>query len=107
MSMKSVISAVMLLSTMVVPALADDYWNTPARADPPRPEQRPLFGGAVAGPSGSTYGAGAVATARKDASNAANAVTRTDALSDSSVPPFSTNPHMYDYLSGPEYRGGE
>jgi hypothetical protein len=44
--------------------------------------------------------------ARREASNSANAVTRTDAVSGSSVPAFSTDPHMYDYLSGPAYRGG-
>jgi hypothetical protein len=104
MHIRTVISAVVLLSATALPALAEDFWNTPARPYP-RPEQRPLFGGGVAGPSGSSNGAGA--TVRKDASNAANAVTRTDALSGSFVPAFSTNPHMYDYLSGPQYRGGQ
>jgi hypothetical protein len=106
MSIRTVISAVVLLSATVAPALAEDYWNSAARPYP-RPEQLPLFGGVAAGQSGSSSGAGSVATVRKDASNAANAVTRTDVPSDGAVPAFSTNPHMYDYLSGPEYRGGE
>jgi hypothetical protein len=106
MSIRTVISAVVLLSAMALPALAEDYWNSAARPYP-RPEQRPLFGGAVAAPSGSSIGDGTVATVRKDASNAGNAVTRTDVPSDGAVPAFSTDPHMYDYLSGPTYRGGE
>jgi hypothetical protein len=32
--------------------------------------------------------------------------TRTDATAGSSLPAATANPHMYDYLSGPEYQGG-
>jgi hypothetical protein len=102
MSFKTVISAVMLLSAAALPALADDFAGTAARPYP-LPVQQPLFGGAA---SGSSNSAGSVATVRKDASNAPNALIQTDALNGSSAAIFSTDPHMYDHLSGPEYRGG-
>jgi hypothetical protein len=47
---------------------------------------------------------------REEVRNAAGPQIRTDVGSGSSlapVPAFSTDPHMYDYLSGAAYRGGE
>src|SRR5690242_13618193 len=102
MFIKTVISAVLLLSATTLPALAEDTAGSPARPYP-LPQQRALFGGAVADLSGS--GAGTVATA-KAASNEANALMETDASNVSSAPVFSTDPPMYDYLSGATYRGG-
>lgn len=97
MSIKTALSAVILLSATTLPALAEDFSHDPARPYASAlPGQRPLFGGIVAEKS----------AMRKAASNAANAVTMSDAKAGSSVPAFSTDPHMYDYLSGPEYRGG-
>jgi hypothetical protein len=48
--------------------------------------------------------------AREEVRNTVGPQIRTDAGSGSSltpVPAFSTDPHMYDYLSGSAYRGGE
>jgi hypothetical protein len=106
MSIKTAISAMLLLSATALPALAENYTNDPARPDAVTVTQRPLFGGIVAAQPGTAKGAAIQPTTRKEVSNSANATTRTDAIAGSSVPAFSNNPHMYDYLSGPEYRGG-
>jgi hypothetical protein len=104
MTIKTIIgAAVLLLSAAALPAAAEDTAGSPARPYP-LPQQRALFGGAVASQAGSTYGT--VETARRDASNAANAVTQTDALTAPPAPAISTNPHMYDHLKGPAYQGG-
>jgi hypothetical protein len=100
MTIKTILGAVMLLSATALPALAEDTASSPARPYP-LPQQRALFGGGMAGQAGSSYGI--VEAARRDASNAANAVIQTDATT---APAISTNPHMYDYLSGPAYQGG-
>jgi hypothetical protein len=96
MSIKSAIAAMLLLSASALPALAENYANDPARPDQPIVTQRPLFGGGVA----------ATQPTRKVVSNRANAPTQTDAIAGSSIPAVSSSAHMYDYLSGPEYRGG-
>jgi hypothetical protein len=105
MSIKTIISAAMLLSAIALPALAEDTASSAARPYP-LPPQRALLGGAMAGQAGSSTSVGTEAAARRDASNAANAVTQTDAANAPSVPAFSTNPHIYDHLSGPAYQGG-
>jgi hypothetical protein len=106
MSIKTAITAMLLLSATALPALAENYANDPARPDSHFVAQRPLFGGAVAAQPGAAWSAVTGPTTRNEANNGAFAPMRTDATVGSSVPPFSSNPHIYDYLSGPEYRGG-
>jgi hypothetical protein len=99
MSIKTTISALLLLSATTLPALAEDYARDPARADAAGVVQAPLFGGIAAGQPGTAT--------RHEARNAKQVPTLSDATSGSSVPAALSNPHMYDYLSGPEYRGGQ
>jgi hypothetical protein len=106
MSIKAAIAAMLLLSATALPALAENYANDPARSDAPTIVQQPLFGGIVGAQPGTTKAAATRSTARQEASADANAVTRTDATTGSSAAAPSTNAHMYDFLSGPEYRGG-
>jgi hypothetical protein len=104
MPFKTAITAALLLSATALPALAENYANDAAR--PYRQvNQQPLFGAAVAAQPGTSKDV-LVLSMRQEVSNAANAPTRVDAATGSSVPAVTANPHMYDYLSGPEYRGG-
>jgi hypothetical protein len=108
-SVAAAIAAGLLVSATALPALAEDFANDPARPWPHTvlAEQRPLFGGTMAAQPGAGASGLARVTTRHEASNAAHAPTRSDAVGLSLVPSFSTDPHMYDYLSGPEYRGGQ
>jgi hypothetical protein len=105
MSIKTALTAMLLLSATALPALAENYANDPARPDAPVILQQPLFGGIVGAQPGTTSTANG-STAWQEASAKANAVTRTDATTGSSAAAPSTSAHMYDFLSGPEYRGG-
>jgi hypothetical protein len=89
MSMKSAMTAVLLLSATALPALAEDFATDAARPYA-QVEQRPVFGGIVAARRDAT---------RVEASNGAKSATQTDAVSGSSVPAFSLSPHAYDYLA--------
>jgi len=104
LDIKTAIAAVLMLSATALPSLAENFADDAARPYA-QVAQQPLFGGAVAAQAGASKSA-VIAPTREEVSNAANAPTRLDATAGSSVPAVTFNPHMYDYLSGPEYRGG-
>jgi hypothetical protein len=88
MSIKTMITSVLLLSSLALPALAEDYANDAARPYA-RVEQQPVFGGGLA--SKPSLPNAAVGNAPgKEASNRVNAPTRTDAGAGlSPVQPFA------------------